>query len=413
MTQEEKAKQYDEVLEKAKSWYVDAQIDFKKTLEALFPTIKENEDERVRKAIISGMKALQEKGKYTEFAHIPMDEVFTWLEKQGKKKLDDEVEPKFHKGEWIVFNGLTLYIKEVVNGYYRTISFDGINNSYVWDIDNIARLWTIQDARDGDVLCCESGWTCIFKTLNSDNISFSSYCFMDNTGWFCETGSESHTLEKAFIKAYNGEIYPATKEQRDLLFKKMEESGYEFDFEKKELKEIEQKSYGQRKECLDCQFNYAGECEGSCQMKREEQKPVWSEEDETYLDLINTAVKLYYTDDRGKENPWRNELLRWLKSLKERVQPQYLTITNEELVQAKKEAYNDALNKIEYHSDTPTFNDGWSAAIWYLKKRTTQPQSTWKPSEEQMSSLRSVVNSLPHEQVLFTLYNDLKKLKGE
>ena len=38
-------------------------------------------------------------------------------------------------------------------------------------------------------------------------------------------------------------------------------------------KRIEQKPYGQRAECLDCQFNYAGECKGSCAMKRIEQKP--------------------------------------------------------------------------------------------------------------------------------------------
>ena len=34
----------------------------------------------------------------------------------------------------------------------------------------------------------------------------------------------------------------------------------------------EQKPYGQRKECEDCQFNYAGECKGFCQMKKDEQK---------------------------------------------------------------------------------------------------------------------------------------------
>ena len=33
------------------------------------------------------------------------------------------------------------------------------------------------------------------------------------------------------------------------------------------------KPYGQRKECTDCQFNYAGECKGYCAMKRSEQKP--------------------------------------------------------------------------------------------------------------------------------------------
>jgi len=39
----------------------------------------------------------------------------------------------------------------------------------------------------------------------------------------------------------------------------------------------EKKPYGQRKECEDCQFNYAGECKGSCQMKRGEQKPIFNE----------------------------------------------------------------------------------------------------------------------------------------
>lgn len=67
-------------------------------------------------------------------------------------------------------------------------------------------------------------------------------------------------------------------------------------------------------------------------LKLGEKKTAWSEEDETYLDHIITAVKLYYTDDKGEENPWRNELLRWLKSIKGRytwkpsdVQMQYLS----------------------------------------------------------------------------------------
>jgi hypothetical protein len=65
---------------------------------------------------------------------------------------------------------------------------------------------------------------------------------MDSDKWFCNTGSECHTLDKAFIKAYNGEIYPATPKQRNLLFKKMHEVGYEWNVEKKELIKITDKS---------------------------------------------------------------------------------------------------------------------------------------------------------------------------
>ena len=373
MTQEEKAKQYDEVLEKAKSWYVDAQIDFKKTLEALFPTIKENEDERVRKAIISGMKALQEKGKYTEFAHIPMDEVFTWLEKQGKKKLDDEVEPKFHKGEWIVFNGLTLYIKEVVNGYYRTISFGGINNSYDWDIDNIARLWTIHDAREGDVLACCDNKPFIFKGFFGINFPncLEAYCGITLENQF------RHCNGKTFWT--NQDVKPATKEQRDTLEKAMIDAGYAFDFEKKELKKLGQpevtKTSDQEKYSIPSlkDFQEAFElkarqydielpnrgydiyamCKELYSLLIKQNPTKWSDEDERNMQNIDSV--LFY--DRRLPEDTCVKLRNFLKTIKERI--------------------------------------------------------GWKPSEEQISSLRDVIYSLPHQPVLFTLYNDLKKLKGE
>jgi hypothetical protein len=63
----------------------------------------------------------------------------------------------------------------------------------------------------------------------------------------------------------------------------------------------------------------------------------------------------------------------------ERQGEQNLTVTDEELAQAKEDAYNDALGKIEYHSGEPTFDDGWSAAIWYLKKRIEKAEKDWSP----------------------------------
>ena len=204
------------------------------------------------------------------------------------------VEPKFKVGDWIVSNehsncgnslmriekvGLTDYLCRYYNGQ-TTYCCEFIDKSY--------HFWTIKDAKDGDVLCCESGWTCIFKALNSD-ISFSSYCFMDDTGWFCETGSESHTLDKVFMKAYNGNIYPATKEQRDQLEKAMANAGYTFDFEKKELKKIEQTL------------------------------TAWGEENEDILDGIIEDIEVLKEEESNKDvkAAYQREL-NWLKSLKER-----------------------------------------------------------------------------------------------
>ena len=121
----------------------------------------------------------------------------------------------------------------------------------------------------------------------------------------------------------------------------------------------------------------------------------WSEEDEKIFGRIcalihSAAYKNYDIDEDGNECGEYANIKEWFKKLKDRVQLQNITITDEELVQAKKDAYNDALDKIEYHSGEPTFDDGWSAAIWYLKKRNAQPQNRWKPSNEQIKVCKEV-----------------------
>jgi hypothetical protein len=149
----------------------------------------------------------------------------------------------FKKGDWIVFNGLTLYIKEVVKGYYRTISRGGIPNSYDWNIDNIARLWTIQDAKDGDVLIDKSNnreSPFIFKKTKHSDIKTDCLNPLTVLG-YCGIGGAGFTKSEGWGDTANCTYYPATKEQRDTLEKAMAAAGYTFDFEKKELKKIEQK----------------------------------------------------------------------------------------------------------------------------------------------------------------------------
>ena len=160
-----------------------------------------------------------------------------------KEQLEKHGEPKFKVGDWVVNNNGEPRFYQVIERSWPDSKIKGAGNylpSFIKTatLDKQYHLWAIQDAKDGNVLACENGWTCIFKKLVNDE-TFSSYCFMDNTKWFCETGSECHTLKEEFVKAYNGKIYPATKEQRSLLFQKMREAGYEWDDEKKVLKKIE------------------------------------------------------------------------------------------------------------------------------------------------------------------------------
>lgn len=162
-----------------------------------------------------------------------------------EQKPADKIEPKFKVGDWIVFNGLILHIDEIVNGYYRTTSIgDGIHNSYDWDIDNAARLWTIQEAKDGDVLVCninkaEIGGDVeklpnmtptifIYQNVVKDSDYIHSYCSLYDENFLVLPNT-------MYYNAFVCNIQPATKEQHDLLFQKMKEAGYKWDSTYKKL----------------------------------------------------------------------------------------------------------------------------------------------------------------------------------
>lgn len=150
------------------------------------------------------------------------------LNKQGEQKPVDKVEPKFHEGDWVIINGLVLKILKI-QGDLCEILFqqDELRVYKTSIIDNEARLWTIEDAKDGDVLISHYNDPFIYKGL-CDNL-IDSYCGILK-------GNKFHVADKRCSWTVNSDIRPATKEQRDLLFQKMKEAGYEFDFEKKELK---------------------------------------------------------------------------------------------------------------------------------------------------------------------------------
>lgn len=333
--------------------------------------------------------------------------------------------PKFippEVGEWVVNNNgepqlfqVTLYswpdskIKGAKDNLESFISTTTLNRQY--------HLWTIQDAKSGDVL--EFGdhgrlVVGIVSYVNKRTGKVDVNCLLEDNKF--KVGN-FYTLDTINPR-------PATKERRDLLFRKMHEAGYEWDAEKKELKNTEQKHISKHKVGDTIYYNSFGEIKsmiianvvtdgtdnpmyedekGNAVFEKDLIEQKWSEEDEKYLKL---AIDNFQTLGNSF-------LTAWLKSLKDRVQSQNLTVTDEELIKARNEAYNDALDKLEYHSDTPTFNDGWSAAIWYLKKRNAQLHNTWKPSNEQMERLKGTINSLPHQEVLYSLYQDLKKLMEE
>ena len=81
---EEKAKRYDEALTKAKNIVNSINVGLigKDSFEAVFPELKESEDERIRKWLIKDMNRRLSCWTSTE---VTKEQVLAWLEKQGEK----------------------------------------------------------------------------------------------------------------------------------------------------------------------------------------------------------------------------------------------------------------------------------------------------------------------------------------
>ena len=152
------------------------------------------------------------------------------------QKPADMGEPKFHKNDWVVNNnsGNVYQVTEIRDDEYCLWPLDGEIMGYlrIIDVDNDYHLWTIQDAKDGDVLCVKYGndeMPFIF-TGKQDDVA---YCALNSFGEFVLS------IAEWLVKTTS--VFPAIKEQRDTLMNAMLDAGYTFDFEKKELKEIEYK----------------------------------------------------------------------------------------------------------------------------------------------------------------------------
>jgi hypothetical protein len=255
-------KKYKEIVGQLKKAYLYAQTDSTKAvLEEIFPELKESEDERIKEAIIATIHLY-----YGEPLEDEAKEMLAWLEKQGKQndsdvkdynsidhhfgnpvdfkakrlyvsKFDGQihdmtynpvngVESKFKVGDWIVENSVNKNPIQITSfeedkGTGIKVWFNNGTGTYIEFLKGYHK-WTIQDIKNGDILAGIYG---IFIFIGESN----GYCgiLSDNT-FIRNTGNNEWTEY----------LHPATKEQRDLLFSKMKNAGYEWDAKKKELIKI-------------------------------------------------------------------------------------------------------------------------------------------------------------------------------
>ena len=332
-----------------------------------FPWLLESEDEKIRKMIINHL--MQERGS---LSYDEAEEAIDWLEKQDKniqvmcptftfddilalqccmetvKKVQEDKElyeqlqslhNRLHDAYWLgkqddqrpQGKSVIEAIKEenveqkfqiIKNTWYICTCTTCSEDSRIWfkkgivylgndilkydlgfepnDYQDYFRLWSIEDAKPGDILNA-NGALFIYKKHDKDYVYF--YCGVNLGGEFIKANEND-------IWNSNNKIYPTTKEQRDTLMKAMTDLGWEFDFEKKELKKIRVIDEGKAE--MDYCFTKM--------MNDEKVSSTWSVEDEFKVQRICQYLeeaKKYYGDITEIRN-----CIDWLKFIQNKISTQ-------------------------------------------------------------------------------------------
>lgn len=218
------------------------------------------------------------------FSLNDIDEI---LEKIGDCQIEhkpEESKPKFKVGDWII-NETSNFIYKVLSRGYEGYMVANVNkDKFTISLENEERyhLWTIQDAKDGDMIYVsteEKGIQAIFYKYEGGIIYF--HCNL--CGDFIADGY----MPIGAIEFMS----PLQKVHYQRFFEKMHEAGYEWDAELKQLKKIEQKPATMSlDEAIEhCKEKSCGNSACALEHKQlekwlielKEQKPAaWSDEDE-------------------------------------------------------------------------------------------------------------------------------------
>jgi len=356
----------------------------------------ESEDERIRNFLIKQANSVLDSITDDDEEVPAWKSALAWLEKQGKnnmgiseatkqelednlnkaleketpeswnKFLDEQGEQKptdkFHEGDWVVIS--TSDGEKVVqidsieyfkNGKPRYITSEGR-----WFGNGTkARLWTIQDAKDGDVLCYKDEillYKHDIKNCTKQETIFGGFVY------HCCYDGEKFIVNSLYSLTEQDkiDIHPATKEQHNQLEKAMADAGYEWDAKNKQLRKVEprQEELTEFEKAVKQVMEEAIECGDTHNLKADAdmllrlvQKSSWSKEDERIYKSITYSLAHNYP----------------------------LTVQQQEFVKSLKERY------------------------------------TWRPSYEQVSVLEFVMGDIEKDsiryRILKSVLEELKKLR--
>ena len=380
---EEKAKAYDEALKQIKECTPDENGFITIYPNEIFPELKENEDEK----IINLLKRVVEKWHNVGYSDYVMDtpksDIIAWLEKQGEHaKFCDSIQvgdkvTRNQDGMLINLSQLKRVAKPAEKYNITGIGSKNAQGKLGEMIKNLKSADKVEPKfKVGDTVKDPYGDLYHITEIIDDSYK---------------------TDEGRFILFENQEVYTLSnftawsEEDRTNLFECI-----------KAIKGNYSTVYGQEL------TNWLKSLENRVLLQTSE----WSEEDEKILKAIHSSVDVKCLS--------KNELdyvvvVNWLKSLKNRVQLQNIAYYNpyKEVV--------ESIAKMCKHYDNmdvgslQDFYDNVKVKCKDAKEYDSLfPQSTWKPSEEQMKALESIfAKHGAYDDDLLSLISDLKKLREE
>lgn len=260
-------KKYHSVIQDGRSY---TSNDIKDAFEDILPDLKVSEDVKIKEDILYILSNTDLSSVSTKFS-----DMVNWLDKHSKSLMDHDDEimikhltdffktakglegtretflkwikdlkeklsgcpaqnkqqymPMYKIGDFVIGDYAAGKIIEITDDAYLLDTEQGIPFSSEHNI----HLWTIEDAKPGDVLAYPDGTLTLFNKIVEDGL-YLAYAIV------------SHKIENNNVELNNTccvlNAIPATKLQCETLFRKLKEAEYEWDVEKLEVRKISQTS---------------------------------------------------------------------------------------------------------------------------------------------------------------------------
>ena len=185
-----------------------------------------------------------DKSEHLDFLDVSIVE---FLAKNGLEFNNNELiplsyKPKYKKGDWIISleNTNLSQIIDIKNSYYCVypysdkLNFILKNNELEYfkvtikETDLSSKLWTLADAKDGDILIYNDS-IFIFNEIYENHLIY--YGIYEHNKFHNDKYYSCLDLDTIDIN----NIHPATEEQKNTLFETMFNENYKWDKDKKEL----------------------------------------------------------------------------------------------------------------------------------------------------------------------------------